>query len=181
MFHDGVPTMVFLAGGLLLGACGGGDDQGDGAAAPAAKLAINELQPSNQDTITDEKGEADDWIEVFNAGDTPVDMLGFSLADSSGTSQVIASSIVVPAGAFQLFWADDSPSQGANHLGFKLSATTGDKVSLKDGLGRTLDSVSFGPATGQNTYARFPDGTGPFAWCGAPTPGASNGLACTAP
>ncbi|MBN2573419.1 MAG: hypothetical protein JXP73_02525, partial [Deltaproteobacteria bacterium] len=67
-----------------------------------------------------------------------------------------------------------------NHLGFKLSASRGDEVALKDKTGRTVDSVSFGAATGQNTYARFPDGTGAFAWCAAPTPGASNGSACVA-
>ncbi len=50
-----------------------------------------------------------------------------------------------------------------------------------DTLGRIVDSIAFGPATGQNSYARFPDGTGNFSWCAAPTPGAPNGAACAVP
>jgi hypothetical protein len=175
-------TTVLMLGGWLLGACGSSDgNAGPGEDGPPAKLVINELQPSNQDTVTDEYGGADDWIEIFNAGDSPVDMLGFVFADSSGTAQTIAGSVVVQAGAFQLYWADDSPSQGPNHLGFKLSATVGDVVTLKDAAGRTLDGITFGPATGQSTFARFPDASGAFQWCSAPTPGAPNGPACAAP
>jgi hypothetical protein len=176
-------TRLWAIGGLLLSACNGSahDAQlgNDGVTSAAvANLFINELQPSNKDTVTDEKGEADDWIEILNAGDGPVDMVGISFADSSGTTQAIAASLVVPAGAFQLFWADDSPSQGANHLGFKLGGKAGDRVTLEDASGRLVDEVSFGPTTGQDTYARFPDGTGAFVWCAGPTPGAHNGAAC---
>jgi hypothetical protein len=186
MTHDRRLDSVILAAGLLLIAagCSGGDGgtaSADADIGPAAKLFINELQPSNQDTVTDEYGEADDWIEIVNAGDVPVDLLGFTLADSSGTTQTIPSAVVLAAGAFHLLWADDSPSQGPSHLGFKLGGKAGDSVTLKDNSGRKLDSVSFGPTTGQNTYARFPDATGPFAWCGAPTPGAANGAACLSP
>jgi hypothetical protein len=103
---------------LSLCACG---SSGDSQSPLVSRLFINELQPSNQDTITDENGEADDWIELVNMGESPVDMLGLSFADTSGTTQVIASSVIVPPGAFHLFWADDSPGQGPSHLGFKLS------------------------------------------------------------
>ncbi|HEX7506165.1 MAG TPA: lamin tail domain-containing protein [Polyangia bacterium] len=170
---------MVLVACLLLG--GAGCSGGEGSTVPEAKLFINELQPSNQDTIADEMGEADDWIEIINTGDSQVDMLGFSFADSSGTIQTIPSSVSVAPGAFHLFWADDSPSQGASHLGFKLGGKAGDSVTLKDRDGRMLDTVSFGPTTGQNTRARFPDGTGTFVWCAAPTPGTSNGAACLAP
>lgn len=157
----------------LLGACSSSSD-----GEKPTKLSINELQPSNKDVITDEYGEADDWIEIFNAGDVPVDLQGFRLADSSGTSQAIAASLVVPAGGFILLWADDSPSQGSAHLGFKLGAKKGDSLTLTGPDGKVVDSVSFGQANGQSSFARHPDGTGSFAWCAAPTPGASNGPAC---
>jgi len=177
---------LLLAGSLLLGACGnsdtGGIDEKDAApVTPLARLFINELQPSNQDTVTDEVGDSDDWIEIYNDSDIAIEMQGYSFADSSGLSQALTGSVVVQPRAFKLFWADGSPSQGANHLGFKLSASSGDKVTLKDTTGRTVDTVTFGAATGQHTFARFPDGTGAFAWCAAPTPGATNGAACAAP
>jgi hypothetical protein len=181
------PVMKFLlVGSLLLGACSGSDGGNNGGAdaaplPPLARLFINELQPSNQDTVTDEVGDADDWIEVYNDSDAPIDMQGYSVSDASGLIQVIMSSLVVPARGFKLLWADGSPSQGPNHLGFKLSASAGETVTIKDTYGRKVDDVSFGAAVGQATYARFPDGTGAFAWCSAPTPGASNGSACATP
>jgi hypothetical protein len=156
----------------LLGACGGSEG------AKTSGLFINELQPSNQDVITDEYGEPDDWIEIFNADATAVDLKDFRVADTSGISQTIPGSLVVPPGGFVLLWADDSPSQGVAHLGFKLGAKKGDTVTLMDANGRTVDSVSFGQEQGQSSYARFPDGTGAFAWCAVPTPGTSNGPAC---
>jgi hypothetical protein len=72
-------TMIFVAGSLLLGACGSsgnGNNEGKDAtpATALARLFINELQPSNQDTITDEVGDSDDWIEIYNDSDTAVDM-----------------------------------------------------------------------------------------------------------
>jgi hypothetical protein len=183
MNRDRMLTGFLVIGGMLLGACGGASDNPREAApqTPLARLFINELQPSNQDTVTDEYAEADDWIEIYNDSDTAIEMQGYSFTDSSGLSQSIMASVLVQPRACKLFWADDSPGQGANHLGFKLSAKAGDSVTLKDTSGRKVDDVSFGPATGQNTYARFPDGMGAFAWCAAPTPGASNGLACAAP
>jgi|WetSurMetagenome_2_1015567.scaffolds.fasta_scaffold769149_1 hypothetical protein len=183
MNRDRMLTRSLVVGGLLLGACGGAGDNPQDAApqTPLARLFINELQPSNQDTVTDEYGEPDDWIEIYNDSDIAIEMRGYSFADSSGLTQSIVGSVLVQPRAFQFFWADDSPSQGANHLGFKLSAKAGDSITLRDTSGRRVDDVSFGPATGQNTYARFPDGVGAFVWCAAPTPGASNGVACAVP
>jgi hypothetical protein len=171
---------------LMMGGCSSSDGDSNGGAdvappPPLARVFINELQPSNQDTVTDEVGDADDWLELYNDSDAPVDLQGYTFSDSSGLTQSIMGSLVVEPRAFKLIWADGSPSQGVNHLGFKLSASVGDTVTIKDTHGRKVDDVSFGAASGQNSYARFPDGTGAFAWCAAPTPGASNGAACSAP
>jgi len=170
--------------GLLLSACGSDDSPGSSQDAapqtPLARIFVNEIQPSNQDTVSDEVGDFDDWVEVYNDSDAPIEMMGFGFSDSSGVTQTITGSVVVLPRGFQVFWADGSPGQGPNHLGFKLSAS-GDKVTIKDATGRTVDDVSFGAATGQSTFARFPNGVGSFAWCTVPTPAASNGSACGVP
>lgn len=164
---------------IVSGGCGSSNSSDPSSNLPAiASLHINELQPSNQDTITDEHGDADDWIELYNAGSTAVDLVGYSLANRSGLQQTIQASLTVAPGAYLLMWADGSPSQGTNHLGFKLKAA-GDEVALRDSYGRTVDAVTFGSATGQDSYARYPDGTGAFSWCAKPTPGIANGAACS--
>jgi hypothetical protein len=178
-------TVFGLLGSLQ--ACSSSDDktstgnQDSAPVAPTAKLVINELQPSNQDTVTDEKGDADDWIEIYNADTSAVDLKGFVVSDSSGTSQTIPSTLTIEAAGYLLLWADASPGQGANHLGFKLGASKGATVAIADQHGNMLDTVTFGAATGQNTYARFPNGSGSFSWCDKPTPKASNGSACGVP
>lgn len=145
-----------------------------------ARLVINELQPANKDTITDENGDADDWIEIYNPEATAVDLRGYAFGDSAN-KQVVDGSLPVPAGGYVLIWADDSPSQGSAHLGFKLSAKKGDTLTLADPSGKIVDTVTFGAATDQDVYARFPSGTGVFTWCAQASPGVANGSACGVP
>lgn len=194
-FHAGMHLVVATFLASLTGCSDSGNDPatttgtgtgtGSGTATKTtttttAKLFINELQPSNQDTITDDNGKASDWIEIHNPGATAVDLKGYSIGDST-TKQVIGDTLSVPAGGFVLLWADDSTGKGPDHLGFKLSAKGGDSLTLTDPSGKAVDTVSFGVATAQNTYARFPDGSGAFIWCDKPTPATTNGSACGSP
>lgn len=177
----GVTASVLSAVTFGLGGCGSSKDDGAGGSAGAtAKLVINEIQPSNQDTITDDHGEADDWIEVYNFGSNAVDLKSFVFSDSK-TPHAIPSTLMIQPGSYLLLWADKTPSQGPNHLGFKLGATEGDAVSIHDPNGNLIDTTSFGADATQNSWARFPNATGAFAWCDKPTPGAANGSACGVP
>jgi hypothetical protein len=197
MFRSHAPLTLAFAGLLMSGAAcgssGSGDTQpltntgattatatGSSTSTTTARLVINELQPANTDTITDENGDADDWIEIYNPEATAVDLRGYSFSDSAN-KQVINGSLPVAPGGYVLIWADDSPSQGNAHLGFKLSAKKGDTVTLTDPSGKPVDTVTFGEATDQNVYARFPNGTGAFAWCAQASPGVANGSACGVP
>lgn len=188
--------LSFAFAGLLLSVvgCGGSSSGGTqtstdtsattatatGTSTFTAKLVINELQPANQDTATDEHGDPDDWIEIYNPEATAVDLRGCAFSDSAN-KQIISGSLPVPAGGYVLIWADDSPAQGSAHLGFKLSAKKGDTLTLTDPNGNVVDTVTFAPAIVQNVYARFPSGTGAFAWCAQATPGLANGSACGVP
>ncbi|MFC1694334.1 CotH kinase family protein, partial [Candidatus Latescibacterota bacterium] len=42
---------------------------------------INEVMSSNSSTIEDENGDYSDWIEIYNPGDSPVDLTGYGLSD----------------------------------------------------------------------------------------------------
>ena len=52
-------------------------------AAPACaqSVYISEFMASNRDSIEDSDGESSDWIELFNASDSPVDLDGWYLSD----------------------------------------------------------------------------------------------------
>ena len=47
-------------------------------------LIINEFVASNLPGLLDEDGDASDWIELYNAGATAVNLAGWSLTDASG-------------------------------------------------------------------------------------------------
>ena len=47
----------------------------------ASQVIISEFMASNSKTISDEDHEFSDWIEVYNTGNTPVNLLNWSLTD----------------------------------------------------------------------------------------------------
>ncbi|MEJ2627110.1 MAG: CotH kinase family protein [bacterium] len=47
----------------------------------AQQVVINEVMPLNATTIADEDGDYSDWIELYNNGDTTLDLNGFRLSD----------------------------------------------------------------------------------------------------
>ena len=46
-----------------------------------AQVRLTEFSAANSTGLTDEDGQIEDWIEVANLGDTPVDLLGWHLTD----------------------------------------------------------------------------------------------------
>ncbi len=82
--------------------------------------------------------------------------------------------VIVPAGGYLIFWADEATDLGALHAGFKLSAS-GEAISLydKDGVTR-IDSVEFPMTAADVSYGRTPDGGAAWSALTAPTPGAAN-------
>jgi hypothetical protein len=148
-----------------------------------AQLFINEYLASNnsQSSVIDtsEFGKRDDWFEIYNAGNSPVDLAGYKVADAGNKFYTIPSGLaftVIPAKGFVRIWADDTTTQ-ANftqiHVPFKLSSS-GDKLVLKNSIGETLDSLSFGAQTSNVSEGRCPDGSATFQFFTTPTPAAAN-------
>lgn len=46
-----------------------------------AQIVLNEICPSNANVIGDEDGEYPDWIELYNAGASAVNLQGYALSD----------------------------------------------------------------------------------------------------
>ena len=46
-------------------------------------LVINELMADNETALADEAGEYDDWVELYNRGQAPVQLSGYFLSDKA--------------------------------------------------------------------------------------------------
>lgn len=149
------------------------------ASASGWTVVLNELMASNDGVAPDEQGDFDDWIELYNYGDDPVDLAGCCLSDDPAepakwripATDPVATTI--PARGYLLVWADGEPGEGVLHASFKLSAS-GETVALCDPQNAVIDTVTFGDQAPNTSYARIPNGEGPWRVSSVPTPGGSN-------
>ena len=142
---------------------------------PGIAVFINEILASNDTTNTDESGEYDDWLELYNAGIESVNIEGLFLTDNADnlTKWVIPDGTEIQPQSFLLFWCDEDQEQGEFHTNFKLSSG-GEFTALVSGNGITvIDSLSFGFQTTDTAYGRYPDGSGNWQFMN-PTPGITN-------
>jgi len=143
-------------------------------------LVINELMASNSSTIRGSQGQYDDWIEIYNFGNTAVDVGGMYLTDdlTVPTKWQIpdnnSSATTITSHRYLLIWADENTTDTGLHANFKLSAG-GEEIGLFDTDGGTLiDSITFGQQTTDISYGRYPDANDTLRFFGTPTPGAEN-------
>ena len=137
-----------------------------------AQITINEVLASNGSINTDpDYGTNADWIELYNAGQTDVNLGGWSVTDNLGKPKkhLLPSGTTIKAGGYLLIWCDDRGT--GLHAGFKLSAD-GEEVGLFDASGDMVDSMTFGPQYGDISFGR--DSTGMTVFFMTPTPGAAN-------
>lgn len=148
----------------------------------AQELYINEFMASNDFAYPDPNGDYDDWIEIYNAENEPIDIGGMYITDDLDeiTAWQIPTSApdqtTIPADGFLVLWADDEPDQGVLHLEIKLSAD-GEDIGLtaEDGV-TIIDQITFGPQTTDVSYGRYPDGSDNWVFMPDFTPGAPNDL-----
>jgi len=139
-------------------------------------VAINELMASNSTDKSDPQGEYEDWIELANLSDAPLDISGMYLTDDldEPTKWQIPTGTVIDAGWYVLIWADNDIADEGLHAAFSLNAD-GEELALFDVDGTTLlDTVRFGAQMTDISYGRYPDGTGPWSLRGFPTPNGRN-------
>jgi CotH protein/lamin tail-like protein/type IX secretion system substrate protein len=137
------------------------------------ELYINEFQANNETTITDEAGEFDDWIEIYNAGNEPVNLGDFFLSDDlNNPTKWAFPDEMIQVGEFLLVWADGDEDQGIFHTNFGLNAS-GEAIVLSNSLGNAIDQVIFGEQQDDDATGRIPNGTGIMQFV-TPTPAASN-------
>jgi hypothetical protein len=138
-------------------------------------VVINEIMAFNTATVTDELGEFEDWIELYNNGPSTQDLSGWYLTDNplNLPKWDFPAGTTLASGGYLIIWADEDSLQGPLHANFKLSSTFGETIWLLNPSLTVVDSVQFGPQQSDIGFARVPNGTGPF-FSQTPTFGTNN-------
>jgi spore coat protein CotH len=152
---------------------------------PGINLHINEFMASNGETIANEFGKFEDWIELYNSSEADIWLGDKFLTDNLRRPEKWQMpDITLSAGEFILFWADgsdiedgdeESTSLGSHHAPYKLSRS-GEQVGIFDAGFAPIDTMTFGEQIRDISFGRFPDGTGKFFFMQSPTPGKPNKL-----
>ncbi|MGI8604415.1 MAG: lamin tail domain-containing protein [Verrucomicrobiales bacterium] len=142
-------------------------------------IRINEWLAANSILLDPADGDSDDFFELFNPGDQPVDLSGWKVSDDPINPSLYAfpSGTSIPARGFLLIWADEEAAQnapgGALHATFKLD-DEGEILRLSAPDGREIDVVTFGQQEQDQSEGRYADGNAEIAALTLPTPGSAN-------
>ncbi len=142
------------------------------------RITINEVLAINESIIMDEAGQFEDFIELYNDEDVPVDLSGMYLSDTPGIPQLwrIPDGTIIGAKSYLLIWADDDELDGPLHANFKLGSS-GELVTLshRDDQGAVLINSLNYPALGvDESFGRYEDGSSSTEIFCAVTPAAPN-------
>jgi len=164
----------------------------DGSAPVVGILVINEFMASNDNIpVPGDNGDFPDWIEIYNTGDTPIDMGGWYVTDDLediAKYQLPTDNpglTTVPALGYLILYCDGT--EDGLHTNFKLSSG-GEAVGMSEDGTTLTQGFTYcdagcdlpNPAT---DFSAGRNGDGNASWVifdpetgTPPTPGASNGI-----
>ena len=145
-----------------------------------AQVHINEYSASNLHSFVDNFGKTEDWIELYNAGDTDANISGYHLSDkeSKPMKWVIPQNTIIPAKGFLIIYCSGRDGRFNNeyHTNFKLAQTTGkDIVLLSDSFGTIIEQYEMELTLVEHSRCRTFDGSADWVICASPSHGTTNG------
>ncbi|NTV82687.1 MAG: T9SS type A sorting domain-containing protein [Bacteroidales bacterium] len=146
-----------------------------------SQILINEYSASNLNTVQDNYNEFEDWIELYNAGTTGVNLGGYYLGDDTASvfRWVFPADLFLPSHGHLKIWASgrDEVSGSNYHTNFRLTQTRPDAdwIVLSDPGGVILDKVHLQITQMDHSRGRTVSGGSEWSIFTTPTPGSSNG------
>ena len=134
-------------------------------------VEISEFVASNGSGITDEDGEREDWIEIYNNTNAAVNLSGWYLTDDAANlTQWALPAVNVPARQYLVVFASGKDRTGATlHTNFKLKSG-GEYLALVRPNGTTVEDEYTPEYPQQYTDISY----GGDKYYPTPTPGAAN-------
>jgi len=142
-------------------------------------VRITEILASNSKGLQDEDGDPVDWIELWNAGDRPVNLLGWSLSDDpTEPGKWVFPEVVLQPGEYLVVFASGKDRRDPAkplHTNFKLGAD-GEFLGLfnNDAPRRMVSGLDPEFPEQRTDISWGVDGQGQWHYYAQPTPGAPN-------
>jgi len=147
----------------------------------AQLLFVNEVQPENSGIYHDPEFEFDPWLEIYNPNSFQVNLGGYYLSVIGTPSQWPIPTnepynTVIPAYGYRVFWCDNDPASGADHIGLSLNPTGGTAtLTGPDGL-TPVSSLTWGALSPGQSAGCSTDGSPNIITFNPATPINSNSL-----
>ena len=141
-------------------------------APPGATVVINEFM-NNPEGNDDTTGE---WIELFNASFSPMDVSGWSIWDEGADGHVLqGASLVIPPGGYLLLARSNNPQANGgvdpDYVYYNFILSNGaDEIVLKNAQGVEVDRVEYGgtytmvPGASMELASPYLDNNNPNHW-----------------
>lgn len=145
-----------------------------------AQVVINEFSAANFSFLTDNYGDYEDVIELYNTTATAIDLTGWYMSDRTDepTKWQFPSGTSIAANGFLRVWASgkDELSGGNLHTNFKITQTNNNEaVVLSDPAGLPVDVNEIDiPNKRNHSWGRVTNGAAEWGVLTTPTIGASN-------
>lgn len=145
-----------------------------------SQVHINEYSAANLEGFLDNYNRTEDWIELYNDGDSDVDLSGYHISDKTSKpgKWEIPAGTVIPAKGYLVFWCsgrDESCDGGSYHTNFKLAQTKDDETLLFTMPDETvIDEIPLGLTLVESSWCRSVDGGSEWMICTNPSLGSSN-------
>ncbi|MBP5365127.1 MAG: lamin tail domain-containing protein [Bacteroidales bacterium] len=129
-------------------------------------VVINEVSAGNS-IYVNEFDKRNDWIELYNTTNEPIDVAGMYLTDNvekpkkyqiEADANGVASTII-PAHGFLIVWCDKTDPESQLHASFKLDNEDDKYVILSAADQSWGDTLTYCAHNGDMSVGRFPDGS----------------------
>jgi len=143
------------------------------------QLVINEVMVNNRNSITDDEGDFEDWIEIYNKGDKAVNLKGFGLSKKSKEPFYWTfPDITIEPKSFSIIWAsgkDKIDFDGDDDIHTNFTLNNKDRYIILTSPDKKWKDIFILKPMGDNiSYGRFPDGSSDFFGFDEGTPGEPN-------
>jgi CotH kinase protein/Lamin Tail Domain/Chitobiase/beta-hexosaminidase C-terminal domain/Divergent InlB B-repeat domain len=145
-----------------------------------AQVVVNEYSAANWKLHPDNHSDYEDWIELYNAGSTSVDLSGYYLSDKDDAplKWKFKPGSIIGANDYLLVFCSgrDTVQDNFYHTNFRLTQTNNnpEHVVFSNASGTVINNIEVQRTTTHQSRCRQTDGANIWRICTNPTPDLSN-------